>query len=150
MTSLDGAIRKIPSRVRSFDRQVRGAESLPVERKSCRLGDRIPRPDHSREGTSTVLRHVVLMRWKPGTSDAQKQAVREGLAALPAAIPEIQNYQFGDDAAIVEGNYEFAIVADFDNPSDFQTYAANDVHQKLIAERIRPILQDRAAVQYTI
>jgi hypothetical protein len=93
---------------------------------------------------------VVLIRWKPGTSDAQKQAVREGLAALPAAIPEIQNYQFGDDAAIVEGNYEFAIVADFDNPPDFQTYAANDVHQKLIAERIRPILQDRAAVQYTI
>lgn len=97
-----------------------------------------------------MLRHVVLIRWKPGTSDAQKQAVREGLAALPAAIPEIQNYQFGDDAAIVEGNYEFAIVADFDNPSDFQTYAAHDVHQKLITERIRPILQDRAAVQYTL
>jgi len=97
-----------------------------------------------------VLRHVVLIRWKPGTSDAQKQAVRDGLAALPAAIPEIQNYQFGDDAAIVEGNYEFAIVADFDNPSDFQTYAAHDVHQKLISERIRPILQDRAAVQYAL
>jgi len=97
-----------------------------------------------------VLRHVVLIRWKPGTSDAQKQAVREGLAALPAASPAIQNYQFGDDAVIVEGNYEFAIVADFDNPSDFQTYAAHDVHQKLIAERIRPILQDRAAVQYTL
>ena len=54
-----------------------------------------------------MLRHVVLMRWKPGTSDAQKQAVREGLTALPAAIPEIRSYQFGDDAAIAEGNYEF-------------------------------------------
>ncbi len=88
------------------------------------------------------------MRWKPGSSDAQKQAVREGLAALPAAIPEICSYQFGDDAAIVEGNYEFAIVADFGSQSDFQIYAAHDAHQKLIAERIRPILQDRAAVQY--
>jgi hypothetical protein len=90
------------------------------------------------------------MRWKPGTSDAQKQAVREGLAALPAAIPEICSYQFGDDAAIVEGNYEFAIVADFGSQSDFKTYAAHDAHQKLIAERIRPILQDRAAVQYEL
>ena len=97
-----------------------------------------------------MLRHVVLMRWKPGTSDAQKQAVREGLAALPAAIPQIRSYQFGDDVAIVEGNFEFAIVADFDNRSDFQAYAANDAHQKLIAERIRPILQDRGAVQYEI
>jgi hypothetical protein len=97
-----------------------------------------------------VLRHVVLMRWKPGTSDDQKQAVREGLAALPAAIPQIRNYQFGDDAAIAEGNFEFAIVADFDNRSDFQSYAAADAHQKLITERIRPILQDRAAAQFEI
>ena len=105
---------------------------------------------NSKEGASTVLRHVVLMRWKPGTSDAQKQAVREGLAALPAAIPEIRNYQFGDDAAIVEGNYDFAIVADFENTPDFQTSVVHDVHQKLISERIRPILQDRAAVQYAL
>jgi len=90
------------------------------------------------------------MCWKPGTSDDQKQAVREGLAALPAAIPEIRSYRFGDDVAIVEGNYEFAIVADFDNQADFQSYAANDVHRKLIDERIRPILQDRAAVQYAL
>ncbi len=90
------------------------------------------------------------MRWKSGTSDAQKQAVRAGLAALPAAIPEIRSYQFGDDAAIVEGNYQFAIVADFENASDFQTYAAHHAHRKLIAERIRPILQDRAAVQYAL
>ena len=97
-----------------------------------------------------MLRHVVLMRWKPGTSADQKQAVREGLAALPAAIPQIRSYRFGDDAAISEGNFAFAIVADFDNRSDFQTYAAHDAHQKLIAERIRPILQERAAVQYEI
>ncbi len=97
-----------------------------------------------------MLRHVVLMRWKPETSDAQKQAVREGLAALPAAIPEIRSYQFGDDAAIVKGNFEFAIVADFENEPDFQTYATHDAHQKLIAEHIRPILQDRAAVQYAL
>jgi hypothetical protein len=90
------------------------------------------------------------MRWKPGTSADQKRAVREGLAALPAAIPQIRGYRFGDDAKIVEGNFEFAIVADFDDPSDFQTYATHAAHQKLIAERIRPILQDRAAVQYEI
>lgn len=97
-----------------------------------------------------MLRHVVLMRWKAGTSDAQKQAVREGLATLPAAIPEIRSYQFGDDAAIVEGNFEFAVVADFENASDFQTYATHDAHQRLISEHIRPILQERAAVQYAL
>jgi hypothetical protein len=93
---------------------------------------------------------VVLIRWKAEASVAQKQAVREGLAALPSAIPEIRNYQFGDDAAIVAGNFEFAIVADFDSRSDFQTYAAHREHQKVITERIRPILCDRAAVQFEL
>ena len=88
--------------------------------------------------------------WPDELTDAQKQAVREGLAALPAAIPEIRSYQFGDDASIVTGNFEFAIVADFENTTDFQTYAAHDAHQKLIAELIRPIVQDRAAVQYAL
>ena len=97
-----------------------------------------------------MLRHVVLLRWKPGTSAERKQAVREGLAALPAAIPQIRNYQFGDDAALAEGNFEFAIVADFDSRSDFQLYAAAEAHQRLIAEHIRPILQERAAVQFEI
>ena len=97
-----------------------------------------------------MLRHVVLLRWKPGTSAGQKQAVREGLTALPAAIPQIRSYRFGDDVGISDGNFEFAIVADFDDRSDFQIYAAHDAHQKLIAERIRPILQERAAVQYEI
>ena len=97
-----------------------------------------------------MLRHVVLMRWKEGTSDAQKRAVREGLAALPAAIPEIRSYRFGDDAALAEGNFDFAVVADFDDVTGFRTYASHDAHQKLIAEHIRPILRDRAAVQYTL
>ena len=95
-----------------------------------------------------MLRHVVLMRWKPETSEADKRAVRTGLAALPRSIPEIRSYQFGDDARIVAGNFEFAIVADFDNASDFRSYAAHEVHQMVIAELIRPILLERAAVQY--
>ena len=95
-----------------------------------------------------MLRHVVLLRWKDGTSPAQIQALREGLSALPAAIAEIHRYEFGSDAAISEGNFDFAIVADFEDRADFERYAAHAVHQKLIAERIRPILRERAAIQY--
>ncbi len=97
-----------------------------------------------------MLRHVVLMRWKPEATDDQRQDVRDGLATLPAAIPEIQSYQFGDDLGIVEGNFEFAIVADFHDRAAFQIYAKHDAHQKFIAESIRPILRERAAAQYEI
>jgi hypothetical protein len=95
-----------------------------------------------------MLRHVVLLRWAPEASDADKQSVRDGLAELPAAIPEIQHYVFGDDAGLADGNFDFAIIADFESRPDWQTYVSHEQHQRVITERIRPILQDRAAVQY--
>ena len=95
-----------------------------------------------------MLRHVVLLRWKPEASGADKQAVRDELAALPAAVPEIHRYVFGDDTGLADGNYDFAIIADFESRPDWQTYVTHEQHQRVIAERIRPILQDRAAVQY--
>jgi hypothetical protein len=99
-------------------------------------------------GEIVVLRHVVLLRWKPGTSESDLQWVRDGLAALPAAIPEILRYAYGDDARLADGNYDFAIVADFETQLDYHAYANHDDHQKVISERIRPVLEDRAAVQY--
>ena len=99
-------------------------------------------------GEVAVLRHVVLLRWRPEASDADLQSIRDGLAELPEAIPEIRRYVYGDDAKIAEGNFDFAIVADFETETDYHIYAKHDQHQKLIAERIRPVLQDRSAVQY--
>jgi hypothetical protein len=89
-----------------------------------------------------------MFRFQPNAAPEAKQAIRDGLAELPNAIPEIQRYEFGDDLALVEGNFEFAVVADFADRAAFQVYAAHDRHQQLIAERIRPILAERAAVQY--
>jgi hypothetical protein len=95
-----------------------------------------------------VLRHIVLLQWKPDASDADKQAVRVELASLPAAIPEIRHYAFGDDAGLADGNFDFAIIAEFDSRPEWQTYVTHAEHQRVIAERIRPILQNRVAVQY--
>ncbi len=95
-----------------------------------------------------MLKHVVLLKWKPETSDADKQTVRDALAALPTAIPQIRHYSFGDDAQLADGNHDFAIIAEFDNRSDWQTYVTHEQHQHVISEHIRPILQGRVAVQF--
>lgn len=97
-----------------------------------------------------MFRHCVLFRWTDEASDDQKQAVRDGLAALPTLIPEIRRYRFGDDAGLAEGNFDFAVVADFDSADAWRTYAAHAEHQRLIAERVRPILAGRAAVQFAL
>ena len=97
-----------------------------------------------------MFRHVVLLRWKPEATPEQRAAVERGLAALPGRIPEIRSYVFGADAHVSEGNFDLAVVADFDDFDGYLAYRDQPDHVALIAERIRPILAERAAVQHEI
>ncbi len=97
-----------------------------------------------------MFRHVVLFRWKKGMTEDAKQAVRDGLADLPNAIAGVRRYEYGDDAGLVEGNFDFAVVADFDDADGYVAYAQHSLHQALIRERIAPHLAERVAVQYEV
>ncbi len=97
-----------------------------------------------------MLRHVVLFRWAPGTTDAQVASVTEGLAALPAAVAEIRSYRFGPDLGLSDGSFDFALVADFADRAAWETYRDHPVHRAFIAEHITPVLADRAVAQYEV
>ena len=97
-----------------------------------------------------MFRHVALLRFSPESTDEQHQALADGLATLPAAIPAIKGYQFGPDAGDRADNWHFAIVADFDDAEGHRTYVEDPTHRRLIAELVHPIVVDRAAVQYEI
>jgi hypothetical protein len=97
-----------------------------------------------------MLRHVVLFRWKPNTTEAQVASIESALHRLPAQIPCIQSYRFGRDLLIEEGNADFALVADFADQEGLETYANHPEHQAVVRERIRPIMQTREAIQYVI
>ena len=96
------------------------------------------------------FRHIVLLRWQEGTDRAAHDAVVDGLRALPAHIDTIRNYVVGTDARVNEGNYDLAVVADFDDEAGYLTYRDHPAHRKVIDERITPILAARAAVQHEV
>ena len=77
--------------------------------------------------------------------------MRDGLRALPAQIPEIRSYRVGVDAGLAaQGNSDLVVVADFDDVAGYLVYRDHPVHQDVIAQRIRPILASRAAVQHEL
>jgi hypothetical protein len=95
-----------------------------------------------------MFRHVVMMRFTPESTPAQVAAMQERLLQLPSKIPEIRRYVIGADAGIEDGNYDFAIVADFDDFDAYVVYRDHPDHQAAIAEFIRPIRAERVAVQH--
>ena len=95
-----------------------------------------------------MFRHVVMFNFKDGTTEEQKEAMRDALRRLPDVIPEIRSYRFGDDLGLRDDNFEFVVTADFDGADDLVVYRDHPDHQKGIAEFIAPIVKARAAVQF--
>jgi hypothetical protein len=96
------------------------------------------------------VRHVVVFRFRDGTSAEQRATIAAELRKLPAAIPELVSYTVGDDAGLVEGNWDFAVVADFADADGYFAYRDHPDHQAVIATHIRPVVAERASAQLVL
>ncbi|MEY9213411.1 Dabb family protein [Thermobifida halotolerans] len=95
------------------------------------------------------IRHIALFRWTEDVTPEQVEQVEKILGGLPGAIPELKSYSFGADLGIGTGNHDFAVVADVEGESGFLAYQNHPDHQAALRV-IRPMLADRAAVQFDI
>ena len=95
-----------------------------------------------------MIRHVVVFRWTDEATQDQKERVATELSRLPAIVPTVRAYRIGNDLGLNEGNFDFAVGADFDDADGYLAYRDNPEHQAIIAEFIRPIIAQRAAIQY--
>jgi hypothetical protein len=94
------------------------------------------------------FRHVVMFKWNDDVPADHVEQVRSGLDALPPVIEEIRSYVHGSDLGISEGNFDYVVVADFDDEADFRVYREHPDHQRLIEQHITGKVAERAAVQY--
>ena len=97
-----------------------------------------------------MIRHVVLFAWIPEATDKQKQQVAEELGALPPLLTGLRSFHAGPDAGIIEGNFDFAVVADFEDTESYLAYRNHPAHRAVVDQVINPITKDRVAVQYEI
>jgi hypothetical protein len=95
-----------------------------------------------------MIRHTVLFAWTGDATDAQKKRVATELSRLPGVIPALRGYAMGTDIGVNEGNWDFAVTADFDDLDGYLAYRDDPTHRAIIAEHIAPIIGRRAAVQF--
>jgi Stress responsive A/B Barrel Domain len=95
-----------------------------------------------------MFRHVVLFRWTEGATQAQQETMADELRKLPAAVDTIRGYHAGPDAGVNPGNYNFAVVAEFDDADGYRTYRDHPAHRSVVEQYVNPIVAQRAAVQY--
>jgi hypothetical protein len=94
-----------------------------------------------------MIRHVVLFTWDDEMTDELERQFAAELTALAPKLAGLRAYSAGPDAGLVEGNFDFAVVADFDDVASYVGYRDHPEHQDIISRLTRPHTASRAAVQ---
>jgi hypothetical protein len=76
-----------------------------------------------------MVRNVVLVELKPDADLAAVASIQDGLRALDC--PGTISYTLGDDLGLREGNWSFAIVADFEGEAAYRAYDEDAEHNRL-------------------
>ncbi len=97
-----------------------------------------------------MIRHVTLFAWIPEATNQQKQQVADGLRALPPLMTGLRAFLVGPDAGIIDGNFDFAVVADFDDAQSYLGYRNHPAHRAVVEQVTGPITRERVSVQYEI
>jgi hypothetical protein len=97
-----------------------------------------------------MFRHVVLFSWTPEATPEQIERAVAELRALPSRISELRSLQCGPDAGLYPGNFDFALVADFDDAEGYRVYRDHPAHREIVTRLTGPLTRERATVQYEI
>lgn len=97
----------------------------------------------------SVLRHVVLFKFKEGTSHEKLTEIEEAFSALPSKIPEIISYEWGlnNSPEGLEKGFTHCFFLTFRSEADREIYLPHPDH-KAFGELITPYLDDVLVVDY--
>jgi hypothetical protein len=96
-----------------------------------------------------LLRHVVMFKFKDGTTEEQVRIIQNAFCSLPTKIDTIYDFEWGTDVS-VEGKsqgYTHAFMVTFLSESGRDTYLPHPAHEAFRAV-MRPNLDKGLVLEY--
>jgi hypothetical protein len=94
-----------------------------------------------------VISHVVLLKFKPGTREADIRELEAMLEDLPNRIQEIRMYEFGRNQVPSGRAYDFGLVSLFANLAALERYQKHPAHLPVLA-RVAALCEHVATVDF--
>ena len=97
----------------------------------------------------SVLRHVVLFKFKEGTTAADIKKVEDAFSALPSKIPQIMSYEWGlnNSPEGLEKGFTHCFFLTFNSKEDRAIYLPHPDH-KAFGQVLSPFLDDVLVIDY--
>ena len=102
-----------------------------------------------KKNDTKMLRHVVLFKFKDGTSAADVKKVEDAFSKLPSQIKEIAGYEFGTNNSPENLNQGFThcFFVSFKSEQDRAVYLPHPAHQAFV-EVLKPHLDKVLVIDY--
>ena len=94
-----------------------------------------------------MIRNVVLAKLTAGYDRAEVEQIQQCLDELN--LPGTRDFTIGTDIGLRDGNWDFVIVADFDDVAAYRSYDDDAEHNRLRA-RLAPWIEQIARAQFEI
>ena len=95
-----------------------------------------------------MIRHMVLFRFKPGTADEVARAVLDELGALPSQFPTMKRFGLGPNISKRDQTFSHVMTIEFDRREELEAYLDSEAHERFVAARFRPCVEQRAIASY--
>lgn len=95
-----------------------------------------------------MLQHTVMLSLVDTASTDQRDAIVDGLRALPGQIPGLEQIDVHVDAGLAEGNAMILFRMTFVDEAAWRSYTPHPAHVALAQEHILPVLGVKTALQY--
>jgi hypothetical protein len=108
-----------------------------------------PAKDASKNSPEKVLRHVVLFKFKEGTTPDQIKKVEDAFRALPSKINTIHDFEWGTDIStenLAQG-FTHCFLVTFLTEADRNAYLPHPAHKEFAAS-LGPVLDKVLVVDY--
>jgi hypothetical protein len=101
------------------------------------------------EAPTRLLRHVVLLKFKDGTSAADIRRIENAFSALPSRIDAICDFEWGTDVSVEnrQKGFTHCFVVSFRSEADRAKYLPHPAHQEF-GELLGPYLDDVLVLDY--
>ena len=96
-----------------------------------------------------MIRNVVLVKLRPDCDRRAVSRLQDGFRGLQHSCAGTLSYTLGDDVGLKDGNWSFAIVADFTDAEAYKAYDLDAEHNRLRAE-LAPLAEAVARVQFDL
>ncbi len=99
----------------------------------------------------SVLRHVVLFKFKDGTSSEELKTIENAFGSLPERIPEIVGYEWGLNNSPEGLNKDFThcFFVSFASEEGRATYLPHPAHKEFV-DLVGPYVDDVLVIDYWV